>query len=576
MEAQIPSTYLDEDIAKEMVVLVVGQTGAGKSTQIDGMLNYLLGIKWEEDIRFKVVDELETVSKESLQAGSAASQTDAVTAYKIPAIKGGPVKSKLTIVDTPGFGDTRGLHFDHKIVDQMKKFFNGMSDHVSILTGVCFVAQASAARLTESQQYVWNAILGLFGKDIADNILLCFTFADGEKPQALEAVQAGGIPMKGSFKFNNSALFVDPSGPATDAVSKMFWDMGQRNMSEFFQSLACLDSKSLHLSKQVMEEREQLEVSLENLGPEVKLTLGIADSLQQQGAAVCALWWPAWRLQRLQAEGTGAKVSKDTHYKEHHHLYRVRQDLSHILPHLPMTPINRDAVSCGLAFAQCVPRNVIGPSIKICHTYWSGTRKSKRRPLMTWRQSTMKQTRGNLTRKRSCKVCCRTWIRVMRGWHSWLWGWRSAGKDWTKLQCVQTPYPMRSTCRWWSRTRRTTSNQDGKVGWLGWRGWKPKANWWKMRKIQNSPRNSSPKGLRMISQSSELLALGRRREAPHGWTGFHGTEIICPEIFAKVSLFAVFHLPGLWIASTSIRFDQIAACTICFRPQEPWLRPLCR
>lgn len=88
--------------------------------------------------------------------------------------------------------------------------------------------------------------------------------------------------MKGSFKFNNSALFVDPSGPATDAVSKMFWDMGQRNMSEFFQSLACLDSKSLHLSKQVMEEREQLEVSLENLGPEVKLTLGIADSLQQQ------------------------------------------------------------------------------------------------------------------------------------------------------------------------------------------------------------------------------------------------------------------------------------------------------
>ena len=282
MEAQIPSTYLDEDIAKEMVVLVVGQTGAGKSTQIDGMLNYLLGIKWEEDIRFKVVNELETVSKESLQAGSAASQTDAVTAYKIPAIKGGPVKSKLTIVDTPGFGDTRGLHFDHKIVDQMKKFFNDMSDHVSILTGVCFVAQASAARLTESQQYVWNAILGLFGKDIADNILLCFTFADGEKPQALEAVQAGGIPMKGSFKFNNSALFVDPSGPATDAVSKMFWDMGQRNMSEFFQSLACLDSKSLHLSKQVMEEREQLEVSLENLGPEVKLTLGIADSLQQQ------------------------------------------------------------------------------------------------------------------------------------------------------------------------------------------------------------------------------------------------------------------------------------------------------
>lgn len=282
MEAQIPKAYVDTDIAKELVVLVVGQTGAGKSTQIDGMLNFLLGIKWEEGIRFKVVDELQTVSKESLEAGSAASQTDAVTAYKIPAVKGGPVKSNVTIVDTPGFGDTRGLHFDHKIVDQMNKFFHGMSDHVSVLTGVCFVAPASAARLTESQKYVWDAILGLFGKDIADNILLCFTFADGEKPQALEAVQAGNIPMKASFKFNNSALFVDPNGPATDALSKMFWDMGQRNMAEFFDSLALMDPKSLNLSKQVMSEREQLEVSLESLGPQVKLTLGYANSFHEQ------------------------------------------------------------------------------------------------------------------------------------------------------------------------------------------------------------------------------------------------------------------------------------------------------
>lgn len=284
MEAQIPPAHVEADVAKQAVILVVGQTGAGKSTQIDGMLNYLLDVKWEENIRFKVVDELQTVTKESLQTGGAASQTDAITAYKIPAVKGSPVHSNVTIVDTPGFGDTRGLHFDHKIVDQMKKFFHDMSEHVDILTGVCFVAPASAARLTESQQYVWNAILGLFGKDIVDNILLCFTFADGEKPQALEAVRAGGIPMRAFFKFNNSALFVDPNGSETDAVSKMFWDMGKKNMSDFFHSLSGMDPKSLHLSKQVMSEREQLEVTLENLGPQVKLTLGYANSLQQQAA----------------------------------------------------------------------------------------------------------------------------------------------------------------------------------------------------------------------------------------------------------------------------------------------------
>ena len=149
-------------------------------------------------------------------SGAAASQTDAVTAYKIPALLGGPVRSSVTIIDTPGFGDTRGLHFDSKIVDQMKRFFGEMGEHVNSLTGVCFVTPASAARLTESQRYVWDAILGLFGKDVADNILMCFTFADGEKPQALEAVKMAGIPMTNFCKFNNSALFVDPGCSETD------------------------------------------------------------------------------------------------------------------------------------------------------------------------------------------------------------------------------------------------------------------------------------------------------------------------------------------------------------------------
>ena len=63
--------YLDEDVVKDIVVLVVGQTGAGKSTQIDSMLNYLLGIKWTESVRFKVVNELQTVTAESLHAGRA-------------------------------------------------------------------------------------------------------------------------------------------------------------------------------------------------------------------------------------------------------------------------------------------------------------------------------------------------------------------------------------------------------------------------------------------------------------------------------------------------------------------------
>lgn len=88
--------------------------------------------------------------------------------------------------------------------------------------------------------------------------------------------------MKASFKFNNSALFVDPNCSQTDAVSKMFWDMGQNSIAKFFQSLAHSEPRSLSLSKEVMEEREQLANLLLALKPQVDLLLSHASNLKEQ------------------------------------------------------------------------------------------------------------------------------------------------------------------------------------------------------------------------------------------------------------------------------------------------------
>ena len=36
--------------------MVVGATGAGKSTLIDGLINFYLDVAWEEEARFKLID----------------------------------------------------------------------------------------------------------------------------------------------------------------------------------------------------------------------------------------------------------------------------------------------------------------------------------------------------------------------------------------------------------------------------------------------------------------------------------------------------------------------------------------
>lgn len=40
----------------DKTIMLVGATGSGKSTLIDGFANYLFGVNWEDNFRFTLVD----------------------------------------------------------------------------------------------------------------------------------------------------------------------------------------------------------------------------------------------------------------------------------------------------------------------------------------------------------------------------------------------------------------------------------------------------------------------------------------------------------------------------------------
>ncbi|XP_022109329.1 stonustoxin subunit beta-like [Acanthaster planci] len=198
-------------VQQHKVIMVVGATGAGKSTLINGMINYILKVDWKDGFRFKIVDQ-----RGEGPESQAHSQTQIISAYTVYENKHLNVPYTLTIIDTPGFGDTRGIERDRAIVDQIRDFFSLSEAHkVDHIDAIGFVAQSSQARLTHTQRYVFDSILSVFGKDISSNILLLVTFCDGQKPPVVDAVKEADIPCSNSmFKFNNSALF------ASNGISK--------------------------------------------------------------------------------------------------------------------------------------------------------------------------------------------------------------------------------------------------------------------------------------------------------------------------------------------------------------------
>uniref|UniRef100_A0A3B4WFK5 Stonustoxin subunit alpha-like n=1 Tax=Seriola lalandi dorsalis TaxID=1841481 RepID=A0A3B4WFK5_SERLL len=281
-----------ESLRRNRTIILLGETGVGKSILINGMINYILGVEWEDPYRFKLVDEGQLRSQ-------AESQTSEVSAYRINHQKGCKIEYSLTIVDTPGFRNTRGIERDRMIVEQLRNLFSSELG-VSEVDAVCFVAQATSARLTPTQKYVFDSVFSIFGKDVAENFRVLVTFSHGQRPPVLEAINASGVPCPKTkdglpvhFKFNNSALFAKNKSSATRSLrgnesdedenyDQMFWNMGTISMKRFFVALNVIDTKRLTMTKEVLRERKQLEISVEGLQKQVKEHLAKQEEIKKQ------------------------------------------------------------------------------------------------------------------------------------------------------------------------------------------------------------------------------------------------------------------------------------------------------
>ena len=265
------TVWQSQQHAAHKVLMLIGTTGAGKTTMITAIANYIMGVDWKDKYRFKLISE-----------ETAHDQAPSITTYTFHKDEGSPLPYTLTVIDTPGFVNTEArVEQNKKIVTQIKELLY-LRGHEGIdhLDGIGFITQAPMVQLTRTQQYVFESVLSVFGKNVADNIFLLVTFADAKQPPVLDAVKAAGVPFGGYFKLDNSA-FCANSG-SSENLDENEWRKGRKRLEEFFNHFSEARAQSLQQSREVLQEREQLEIMLQDLQSQIRARLAKINELQQE------------------------------------------------------------------------------------------------------------------------------------------------------------------------------------------------------------------------------------------------------------------------------------------------------
>ncbi|XP_041926477.1 uncharacterized protein LOC121690139 [Alosa sapidissima] len=257
-------TFGERDHSKRIrTILLVGETRTGKTTLINSLINYILGMKREEHVWF----EISNVNEDD----QTPVKTTCISVYEVFS-KTSPIA--WSIIDTPGYGDTRGPEYDKKIAENLHTLFRSY-DGINSIDAVGLVVTACQSCLHERQLYIFDAVQSLFGKNVKTNMVVFITHAEDRVHQnVLTAIEKANIPIS-KHKNNEPVHFLYDNFQSSNSgssnskeygdIDSAKWEMGQRSTDDFLRFLDTLETQASKMTEDVLRYRCKLSKTVKEL-----------------------------------------------------------------------------------------------------------------------------------------------------------------------------------------------------------------------------------------------------------------------------------------------------------------------
>ena len=160
--------WISRKMQGQFKMLLIGETGSGKTSFLNLMCNYGMIQTLGKQVGIESFKQFHNIKLENSLSCKMESKTDGATLYTVEYNV-----VNIGIIDTPGFGDSRGLDVDKqhviKIIDALKT-----EDYINC---VCLVINGRNSRMSATLRYVLSEITAILPREVLNNVIIIFTNA---------------------------------------------------------------------------------------------------------------------------------------------------------------------------------------------------------------------------------------------------------------------------------------------------------------------------------------------------------------------------------------------------------------